>query len=96
VDAYQVDNGAYPAGLTSAGELETYLVPTYMASMPTVDGWNKPLVVESTQDGSSYVITSYGRDAEENPYVGGAVKGFDTDFIYENGVWVQWPEGIQR
>ena len=96
IEAYQVDNGAYPAGVTSADELATYLSPTYLAVMPTLDGWENPFAVESPGDGSGFAIVSYGRDAQENPYVGGEVEGFDTDLIFEDGVWVQWPAGIPR
>jgi len=96
VEAFREDKGAYPAGLTSPDQLTAHLVPTYLVSLPTTDGWSNPLVVESPPDGSGFAIMSYGRDGQENPYVGGEVVGFDTDLIFEDGVWVQWPQGIDR
>src|SRR5258708_8123028 len=65
VEAYATDKNAYPS-VNSVEELRPLLVPTYVKSLPVVDGWGKALRYEcaETKDGACtrYIIGSGGKD----------------------------------
>lgn len=110
-EARSVDLSRYnAAGITVAGmsapvtmdDLETALEPTYMRTLPRVDGWNRDFsaVTEQTWGSATqavhYAIISGARDGvfESNPALG-ATANFDCDIIYSNGQFLQYPEGLQ-
>lgn len=94
IENYQSDHGLYPAGLRSVQDLEGLVVPTYLPTIPVNDGWRKPYLVFSSDDGSSYSIMSFGRDRIQGAYRGGATVDADADIVLENDIFVQWPEEI--
>jgi general secretion pathway protein G len=93
VEAYRFDNKHYPAGASSVEELRPYLVPTYLVEVPTADGWSRPLEVEVSADGTAYRIASLGRDGERDGRPGGASLDYNADIVWEDGQFVQYPEG---
>ncbi len=98
LEAYAVDNNSYPPDITSAEELESLLCPMYLAGLPARDGWNEPFGISTASDGSSYQIISYGSDLAPGPDTGQYEEGFsdfDLDIIYQNGYFVQYPQGIR-
>ncbi len=94
IEAYRVDNGLYPAGLTSTHDLDELLTPTYLQMVPRVDGWRTPYAVWSSNDGTAYSIVSFGYDKSEGEQPGGATTDLYADIVLENGEFVQWPENI--
>jgi general secretion pathway protein G len=70
IEAYAVDNNAYPAATTCAGGIYTTtavvlstgsfsnLSPTYIAQAPKIDGWGTFLLYGSDAPGNNYVIAS--------------------------------------
>jgi general secretion pathway protein G len=94
--AYQVDFGHFPLAISSLDELERFVSPDYIRAFPAEDGWQQPFIVSSNQDGTSFVVVSYGRDGIEGPQPGGATSDYDCDIVWEDGSFTQWPEGIQN
>lgn len=88
------------AGVTSA-VLFQWLEPTYIKTAPSKDGWTNPYAFYMDQTmgldkaANRYAIVSGGRDGTPSTLVGGPTTNFDCDIIYENGSFVQFPDGIQ-
>ncbi len=95
IEAYAVDQNFYPFNISTAGELGTYVTPTYIKRIPNNDGWNNPILFFTDNEGRHYTIISYARDKEGAGFTGGTTKGFDCDIWYEDGSFTQWPEGVQ-
>ena|SRR6266516_3065513 len=107
VEAYHVDNSAFPSAACSGGEytglgtvLDTAsfssLTPTYIASVPQRDGWGNFLVYNVNNGFSRYNIVSFGRNGASDTPVCGTTTDFNDDIIYSNGTFIQWPEGPQQ
>ncbi|HSP13231.1 MAG TPA: prepilin-type N-terminal cleavage/methylation domain-containing protein [Thermoanaerobaculia bacterium] len=86
------------------------LVPTYSKLIPSVDGWGNKMRYRTqfamgvANQSSDYVIWSAARNGNSSgtqgwdatsSSAGGATTGFNDDIIYSNGVFVQYPEGVQ-
>lgn len=105
-ESRQVDLGAYSsAGATFTWPDTTYsgagmiglLAPTYMRTVPTNDGWSRPMDFATDGRGSQdYGIRSAGKDGifSGATYTLGPVVKFDCDIVYSNGAFVNWPEGV--
>lgn len=93
IEAYAVDAGAKPEA-ESLEQLKAVLEPKYIASLPQLDGWGKPLQVYSAKD--HYQIVSTGKDGQADNCPGGATTQFNADICFGDGEFVQWPEGMQR
>ena len=99
LEAYAVDHGAYPPGVgepTPVGgggeaNLERWLVPTYIARLPSADAWGNPFVYRSDPKGMTYLLSSYGRDGAASDDDSGAA--FDADIHFANGIFLATPEG---
>ena len=75
-------------------DLRPYLEPTYVKKVPWLDGWKHDY--RFAAEGLDYSITSYGRDgAEDSSLTQGPTTRFAADLVLYNGVFVQWPEGMQ-
>jgi type II secretion system protein G len=97
LEAYSVDFGIYPKGpITGAtSNLQSYLVPTYIKTLPRRDGWSRDIQVSVHQD--NYSLWSYAKDGSGGPstWVGGQTTDFSADIVFANGQFYQWPEGVQ-
>ncbi len=86
------------------------LVPTYVKVVPTKDGWGNPLryrtqfAMGAANQSNDYVIWSAGRNGTSSGLggfdatassPGGATTSYNDDIIYSDGVFVQYPEGVQ-
>jgi len=91
VESYAIDHDRYPAKAGSLEDLGRFLVPTYLDSLPAGDGWEHPLEVEFGE--TTYRIVSLGRDGQVGPRPGGTTTDYDDDIVFEDGQFVQWPEG---
>jgi len=102
LEAYVTDENKIPDG-SSVADLSTALMPKYVKTLPSVDGWGTPLRYECWPTGACehYAIASAGADkvfeheslqeyAEDTK-----TSQFDADIIYSNGKFLQYPEGIQ-
>ena len=88
----------------SLSALTGRLEPTYVKVFPARDGWKRPWGFKAGND--DYVIWSAakpgsGEGAESGPTMTdscdpcGATNSFDADIIFSNGVFIQYPEGMQ-
>jgi hypothetical protein len=80
-----------------ATDVSLMLEPTYIRSMPRVDGWNQAfgMFLDQPMGGANaqrYVIVSAGKDGvfEQAP-AAGAIQNFDCDIVYSNGSFVSYP-----
>ena len=72
------------------------LAPTYIKSVPQFDGWSNTFRYLSDAPGGNYVVQSAGRDGLFSDTVTpGSTTKFDCDIVYSNGVFVQYPDGLQ-
>jgi general secretion pathway protein G len=75
-------------------DLVPYLTPTYLKTLPRMDGWQNILLYRAS--GLDYTIQSYGSDNQsQGALTPGPTTDFAADIVIANGVFVQWPEGMQ-
>jgi general secretion pathway protein G len=103
VEAYASDHNAYPDGKDLA-TLSGVLVPTYMRTVPVVDGWGHPMRYQSwSSDGQRidvYAVGSAGKDGSFSreslrEYRSAATSNFNEDIVFSMGSFVLYPEGLQ-
>ena len=81
-------------GPGDASVLQPYLVPTYVKHLPGLDGWARPVLYEAS--GLDYTLTSYGADGiAQSTLILGPTTAFADDIVISNGIFVQWPDGMQ-
>ena len=109
-EARNVEIGRYNAagaGITGADkavaidDLQSALSPTYIKTMPRVDGWGYPFAPFVSDDwgtatnASVYALISPGKDGTvAGTIVLGATTSFDCDLVYSNGSFVAYPDGM--
>jgi len=97
LESYNVDNFQYPAAITD-------LDPTYIAVVPSQDGWNTDFnyavgSAPSSTTNDLYTVTSYGRNKSSDGCGSGGVsrtQNFDCDICFTIGQFIQYPEGVQN
>lgn len=92
VESFAVDHDAYPDA-TDLAELRKILDPHYVHPFPMSDGWGHAFVFETFEEGG-YRIRSYGKDGLPDEAPGGPMKSYADDIIFEDGQFVQWPDGL--
>jgi len=92
---YQRDNAMYPIlNDVEASQLKPFL-SVYVGSFSDKDGWGTPFGFNS--NGSKYTLVSYGRNRNADPpYVSGTTGDFNSDIVFSEGMFIQWPEGTQH
>jgi general secretion pathway protein G len=93
---YGQDNVDYPIETSpvSAENLRSFLHP-YIGDFDAIDGWRRPFMY--TSDGRNYTLISYALDGVPSlPYTIGPIHRLEEDIVMSNGVFVQWPEGVQK
>ena len=96
VSMYGQDFADYPiqSSLSTVENLRTSLA-SYMANFNAHDGWMRDFMYIS--DGDEYTMLSYGLDgAASLPYSRGPTGFFAEDIVLNNGMFLQWPEGVQQ
>ena len=101
-EAYRIDNDALPGaptdGFVPVETVRDQVQPIYIRQLPLVDGWGNTIWIWT--DGASYRIVSAGRDGivqhdwVTTPGAGGTTS-FDSDIVFGDGQFTQWPEGEQ-
>jgi general secretion pathway protein G len=89
--------GVSYAGLTGA------LSPTYLRTIPRLDGWQRPFAFGldsafgSSTPATVYGIRSAGRDGSFSgrTYTMGPTSDYDCDIVYSSGTFITYPEGVQ-
>jgi type II secretion system protein G len=108
IEAYAVDNNVYPqgagctsamwtvAGTTFTDTSMSLLSPTYIANPVRKDGWDAFFHYGAASDGSQYCLLSTGRNKAAETIVCLTTTNFNSDIVYSNGGFIQWPEGSQN
>jgi type II secretion system protein G len=95
VSSYATDFAFVPR--VASGNVESltgYLCPTYVRSLPSDDAWHTPMLFES--EGLDYTVRSLGSDGvAQGSLTLGPTTNFADDIIIVDGVFAQWPEGMQ-
>lgn len=91
------DGSAYP-NATIGASATGYISPTYIRIVPQADGWNSWFLYNVDSNGVAYVIASGAKDGVPTTVVGtgGPTTDFNSDIIYINGQFVNYPDGVQR
>jgi type II secretion system protein G len=89
----------YPPSGSTEGNMNSILSgilrPTYIQVWPSTDGWKTPMDFSAGTGG--YGIRSYGKDKTKDSAVPNGPQGAMTaDIIFENGVFIAYPEGVQN
>ncbi len=93
---YEQDFVDYPieTSLVSAENLRRYLEP-YTGGFEATDAWRRPYLYIS--DGHIYTLISYALDGNPDPpYVNGPTHRLEDDIVMSEGVFIQWPDGVQH
>jgi prepilin-type N-terminal cleavage/methylation domain-containing protein len=102
--SYSAAGFTFPAVGVTYPALSGMLAPTYIRTMPRVDGWLRPFafgadaaVAAGSGQATTYGIRSSGRDGSYSgaTYTAGATTDYDCDIVYSNGAFVAYPEGVQ-
>jgi len=110
IESYNVDNNQYPiavtcptgtpaAGTTALSSTSwTLLKPTYIPLPPWQDGWQTPMTYSRDTPGQAYTVASGGRDHVIGWTTAscGTTTDFNSDIIYSNGTFIQYPDGPQH
>lgn len=100
-EARATDTNTYlPAGQETSqereidsAELNTMITPTYIRTLPVLDGWGHPLQFKAST--RTYRIISGGKDGSfENGPPEGVTTMFDCDIVFASGKFVTYPQGI--
>ena len=97
IESYAVDNNFYPKGMSNANgaAISAHVSPIYMKTVPNTDGWQNVWDADSTNTGSQYTITSSAKDGAQGTNTGGTTTDFNSDIVFANGQFFQWPQGTQ-
>lgn len=108
-EARSTDMGRYNAAggvdgveiVIPAADLNSVLVPTYMKTMPTQDGWHNDFAFfgdaafGTATAATRYAIISGGHDGQITPDVfNGPFSNYDCDIVYSQGTFLSYPEGF--
>jgi general secretion pathway protein G len=97
IGTYATDINYYPRQLTSLADARTHIEPVYLRNTPRSDGWGTGFFVETDTDGQHYTVQSFGRNkTDDDCELNHETVLFMCDICHADGVFVQWPEGIQR
>jgi general secretion pathway protein G len=107
LEAYAVDNNVYPNGVCNTASYTTtdttltdtslsLLSPTYIANPVRKDGWDQFFLYGSPADNQQYCLVSTGRNKVAEAITCVTTTNFNSDIVYSNGGFVQFPEGAQN
>ncbi len=83
----------FPGTDMAIGTLATILQSTYIKQLPQKDAWGTEFDTQATTN--DYSIESYGKNGSSEADNGGATTSFNSDIVFQNGTFVQYPEGVQ-
>lgn len=106
---YRSDKGGYPDtghdegayySIVSISELKKFLEPDYAAVVPVKDPWGNPYSYGVSQDNAEFILLCDGSDGknklEKIPDVPVTTSCFEDEIVFENGDFIQKPEGPQK
>jgi general secretion pathway protein G len=107
IEAYAVDYNFYPQGTCNSASYTitdttfddssmSLLSPTYIANPVRKDGWDNFFQYGAPTSGQEYVLLSRGRNKTYDGITCVTTTNFNSDIVYSNGGFVQFPEGPQN
>ncbi len=109
IESYAVDNNFYPtsacpaqsitSGTTMTDTSLSVLAPTYIANPVRKDGWDHFFQYGTDQvtNAQAYGLKSLGRDGSPDGTIDcTTTTNFNSDIVYSNGGFVQFPQGAQN
>ena len=95
VESYAVDYNVYPVA-ANIGALSPLLTAgAYIKTMPMKDGWQNDFLVDSVTTG--YTLQSIGKLAVNDGCTTGTLTTlFSSDICFQNGQFIQYPQGNQQ
>jgi general secretion pathway protein G len=103
VNKYNAAGFTFPTGAVTFTDLNNYLCPTYIKTLPKFDGWGHPwefgasVAWGGATAAQVYAIRSYGKDGvKESSAKDGATTNFDCDIVFSNGSFIEYAEGVQQ
>jgi type II secretory pathway pseudopilin PulG len=102
VEAYKIDSGTCPGptpGQVTAEWMRELVEPVYIRTLPIEDAWGNPFIYWC--DGEHYRIASLGLYGDQDgPFEeitrGTGTQRFTSDIVFEDGEFVQFPQGAQH
>ena len=99
VEAYATDWAFYPRVTDGdVPDLNNFTIPTYLRKLPARDGWNNPLYWGGEAGGRHYSFWSGAKNGNAGIVLAGSDGGpktdFNSDIVYSDGTFIQWPEGM--
>lgn len=80
-----------------AATVNIQLAPTYIRTLPLTDGWNSFFLYEVANNSQDYAIQSNGKNgAVDGTFPYGETTAFNTDIVFIDGQFVQYPAGSQH
>jgi len=96
VQEYELDFGFFPK-VSDVFTLAGHLEPTFLKTIPKLDGWNVPFLYQTDAAGVDYTIASLGMDHQQGSWTAGLrTTNFNDDIVLSDGQFMQWPEGLQQ
>ena len=95
VEAYATDTAKYPMSAGSWAALKPSIDPYFIKAPPDADGWSNGWDAGTTATGDNYTVASNGKDGVAGARPGGATQNFNSDIVFSQGRFFQWPEGTQ-
>ena len=98
------------SNLYTQAQLSGALAPTYIKLLPNKDGWGNKLRFYTDQPwndpkpAQNYIVWSAAKNGDSAGATGwdatasspgGATTNFNDDILFSNGVFLQYPEGVQ-
>ena len=99
IGTYATDMNFYPRGMATLNDFVPHLEPVYIRRVPSKDGWNTVYAAFTDAAGDHYTIQSFGKNKIDDGMAGPPgteTSSFDCDIFHQDGMFIQWPEGIQR
>ena len=95
MEMYQQDHSYYPIAVGNNDvEVVRPHLGSYVGNFNAEDGWRRAF--RYSCDGTHYTIISYGGNGvADTPYTSGPTQSFDADVVFSDGLFLQWPQGIQ-
>ncbi len=85
--------------INASNHLQLALSPTYIKLIPMKDGWDSYFLYTTDTNFNDYIILSAGKDGSVTVTAGtieGPTTDFNSDIVFVDGQFMQFPDGIQR
>ena len=85
--------------INDSNNLQLALSPTYIKLIPMKDGWDSYFLYTTDANFNDYIIVSAGKDGVVSVTAGtieGPTTDFNSDIVFVDGQFMQFPDGIQR